>query len=456
MIVCLIRKQTWAKFLLLAALVGVGLAGGLYLATANVALETQSAARFPLTAADAKDTLEAPVATFDDSGRLYVAWASRTGDDERTLFLIRSDDAGKSFDAPRIIARSGVHKAVSTMKGKIMTRELRMVPHLAASKLGVHLAWTEALPGNAGVRMVAALSTDRGDSFGEPTAVAQGERSRPTFTALAVRSDGSLLSSWLDNRDKAQQCYAALRRPGQIEFDREQIVHAGDDAKGVCPCCPTAALLGADGTAYVAFRNVADGFRDIAIGVMKPGEAAYTRWNVVTPTWRFSGCPHDGPSLALVGETLHVVWMDGHSGSPRCYHASAKIADMIFAVRELHPLAAGTQGNAKLFVDARGILHAVWEESLGVEAAPGEAHRHEPPVPTPGIGGGRVVMHRVLHPNASQFGPASPIAARSGAFPMRPFVTGSANGDIIVGWNELDETGKSVVVRRLSLGEGTR
>lgn len=457
------RPRTgWAKYALLFVLAAGGLGAGLYLAdrSPEPAPEPATPAAVPpvhsfaLTAADAKETVEAPVLAADAGGRVYLAWASRTGDDERTLSLAHSDDGARTFAAPKVVTKSGVLKTVSQMKGKTVTREVRMVPHLTAGP-AVHLAWTETLPGNSGVRMVVAESRDRGATFGAPVQVHQGQGARPTFTALAAGPGGALLASWLDNRNKAQQCYAATRPAGGGAFEPEAVVHAGDDDKGVCPCCPTASLLAPDGTAYVAFRNVANGYRDIAIGVKKPGASNFELHPVVPPSWAFNGCPHDGPSLALVGDTLHVVWMDARTGAQRCYHAAASRADLTFTAQELNAGAPGTQGNSKLFADAAGALHAVWEESLGAEQAPAPKHQHEPAAPTVGSGGGRAVMYRVMPAGAKQFGPARAVAARPGSFQTRPAITGTPEGEIVVAWNQLDESGKAVVVTSLN-GEGAK
>jgi hypothetical protein len=450
------------RFLSLAVLAVGGLGAGLYLADRpqpdthtdseqngplSTSGDTGSAShRFPLTAADVKDTLEAATLTTDPGGMVYLAWASRTGDDERTLYLARSSDTGKTFDTPRVVARSGVFKAVSQMKGKTITRELRMVPHLAASADSLHLAWTETLPANVGVRMVTATSTDRGRTFGPAQTVHHGADARATFTALTAAGNGALLASWLDNRNSSQQCFAAIRGPGQSEFTPEQLVHAGDDSHGVCPCCPTASLLGPDGTAYVAFRNVAAGYRDIAIGVKSATSSTYVLHPVVPPSWAFNGCPHDGPSLALVGDTLHVVWMDARSGVQRCYHAHANIADMKFESRELHAAGGGTQGNAKLVVDSTKTLHAVWEATLGSEPASADTtHQHGPP--KVGGTGGRAIMHAVLLPGQSVFTGAKAIAPKEGAFQTRPTLAVAQNGNLLVAWNELDTAGKAVVFR---------
>lgn len=452
-----LTRTAWGKLSALILLAVLGLGGGLYLANMPVppVLADTPVQRFPLTEADIRDNLEAPTLTTDASGAVYLAWASRTGEEERTLFLARSSQPGQPFAPPRAITRSGIYRAISRMKGKTVTRELRMVPHLLAAGSTLHLAWTEKLPDEAGVRMVLAASTDRGDTFAPPVSIHSGAGARPTFTALSVAQDGSLLASWLDNRKGTQQCFSAYRPANVSGFFAEQVVHSGDDNRGVCPCCPTSALLTPDGTRLVAFRNLDTGHRDIAIGVQEPGQESFTLHPVVPPTWEFNGCPHDGPSLALVGDTLHVAWMDAHTGSPRCYHARARLSEMTFTTQELHPISTGTQGNARLLTDAQGTLHAVWEESLTDEPPPAGEHRHEPATPTPGIGG-RGVMLRSWPVGASGFNAARAVHPVAGAFQTRPTLTATPDGSLVLAWNELDESGKAVVVKPLNLGEDSR
>lgn len=407
---------------------------------------------FALTASDAKETGEAPALAGDPAGNVFLAWASRTGENERSLFV-----AGFAHTdvrpVPDLVATSAVFKAVSQSKGKTMAHEVKMAPHLAWADRTMQLAWTEALPNGAGVRSVVAANLDVGFQFGAPVAFHDGSGSRATYTALAAGPNGALLAAWLDNRNGSQQCFAAERKPGAAAFETALQVHAGEPGKGVCPCCPTAALVGPDGTLYVAFRNVSNGFRDICVGVKKPGAAAFEVVPVVPPTWAFNGCPHDGPALARVGDTLHVAWMDARTNTQRCYLASAKMSDMKFTARELNADGPGSQGNPQLFADAAGTLHAVWEESLGADAPAPAAHAgHDHGAAQPVAGaGGRAIVYRALA--NGEFGPARAVAPKLGAFQSRPAITGT-RGEIVVAWNELDESGKTVSVTRLHTGAG--
>jgi len=455
-------RTGWVKAGLLTALIAGGGAGGLYLSggwqggatppsAAGPSADPQAAHRFALSAADAKDTLEAPELAADPTGRVYLVWASQTGPAERTVRVARSDDAGASFLSPTTVARTAIYKSVSQMKGKTVSRELRAVPHVVAGDGPLQIVWTEALPDSSGVRLVRAESRDEGTTLGTPQPLRPGPY-RPTFTALAVGPGGTLACSWLDNRERAQLPFAAVRPAGAAGFEPERVVHLGQGGKGVCPCCPTAACFAPDGTLYVAFRNIRDGYRDIAVGRLRPGAAAFDGpFPVVENTWKFDGCPHDGPSLAVAGGDLHVVWMDARTGAQRCYHARANRSDMRFEARDLNPAGPGTQGNAKLLADPAGRLHAVWEASLTAEPPAADTHaghRHDPAPPQVGAGGGRAILYAMIAPGAARFGPARAVAARPGAFQTRPTIA-AGGGGVVVAWNELDEAGKAVVVTRL-------
>lgn len=297
------------------------------------------------------------------------------------------------------------------------------------------------------MRLLLATSTDAGATFTAPLAVHAADRPNPTFTGLAIGPGGALACTWLGDRDGFQQPFAALRPAKADRFDPERAIHAGGDGKGVCPCCPTAACFAPDGTLYVAYRDIRDGYRDIAVCRLRPGQTAIDGpFAVVPSTWQVDACPHDGPSLAMAQGALHVVWMDAHTGPPRCYHAWATLADMKFTARPLHAAGLGGQGNAKLLADPAGGLHVVWEESL--KPAPADAHSGHAP---PNLGGAsdRAIHYAYRASGQADFGPVRAVAPKAGAYQTRPAITRTPGGDLWVAWNEFDDEGKAIVVTRL-------
>lgn len=459
------NNGSWLKFLFMGCAVFLGGSLGLYLATdfdGPVSLPSscpnQSGFKtepisFPLEHFDVKDTQERPTIAVDDKKRVYVAWASQTGESEKKLFLAKSDDNGESFSKAREILKSAIFKSISQMKGKTISRDVRMTPHLIAGREEIFLAWTEALPDLNGVRMVVSSSRDGGEIFGDAIPVHHGENARATFTSISLGQEGSMVSSWLDNRGGRQKTFASVKGPSATVFPLEEMVAEGDPEKGVCPCCPTTSIVAPDGTIYVAFRNIRDGYRDFYISRKKPGAVAFeVPVPVVPPTWKFDGCPHDGASMVLVGDILHITWMDARTGSQRCYHAYADANTMKFKFSELHAISQGSQGNARLVLDSQSNVHAVWEETKDLTAnidANGD-HKHEGG--NFNSGAGRNIMVGAFDKNTSKWGMIRPVHEKSGVFQTRPAIAVAGDGDLLVAWNELSESGKAIKFKKIKSG----
>jgi len=461
----MMTNVSWMKLLFLGVPVFLGGSLGLYLATdfdgptsipsscCNQSEIKGGYNSFLLEQYDVKDTQECPSLAVDGKGRIYLAWVSQTSDSDKMLLLARSDNQGESFNATKEVIKSGIFKAISHMKGKTISREVRMTPHVIAGKEEVFLAWTEALPDLKGVRMVVASSKDGGENFGTPISVHRGENARATFTALSVGQDGTMVSSWLDNRDKKQKTFASVKSPTALRFTSEEVVAAGDPEKGVCPCCPTSSLVALDGTVYVAFRNIQDGYRDFYISRKKSGARSFEPpLPVVSPTWKFDGCPHDGASMVLAGDTLHITWMDARSGSQRCYHAFANCNELKFATAEIHPMIQGSQGNAKLVLDAKGDVHAVWEESKDATPSvdPSAEHKHGAQDFSSKVA--RNIMVGTFDKNTNTMNLIKPVDEKAGVFQTRPALAVAQDGDLLVAWNELSEAGKAIKFKKVRSG----
>ena len=73
--------------------------------------------RVPLTAADAADMIEAPSILIDAGGTLHATWVSEMASGERTVFVADAP-AGEPLSQPRMVARTGIFVAESTMGGR--------------------------------------------------------------------------------------------------------------------------------------------------------------------------------------------------------------------------------------------------------------------------------------------------------------------------------------------------
>ena len=141
---------------------------------------------------------------------VFLAWASKTSESERTINLVRSRDGGRAFETPATIAKTGVYRSTSKGTGK-MGYERRANPHVVADGATVHLCWGS---GSAkGMEQLIATSTDKGLTFGTPRRIDR-EPANPTFTAFTAGPHGELACTWLSDRGSAQLPYASLRPAG--------------------------------------------------------------------------------------------------------------------------------------------------------------------------------------------------------------------------------------------------
>jgi hypothetical protein len=406
---------------------------------------------FLLSPEDVANDRETPALAIDAAGRVVLAWAAQSGDNERTIYLARSSDGGKTFDQPAAFRKVPIYRFTSQGKGKAMAFSTHVLPRLAAAPDALCLGWVEAINGGPEVAYYVARSVDGGKTFSELVRVHGKDASKPGFTTLAVASDGAMLSAWLDGRNSGQQPFFASRPSGSEGFEDERLVFAGPEGKGICPCCDLAAVRLPDGSDVVAFRNSDSGHRDIWFSRAPRGGPFGPPAPLSTDNWTFEGCPHDGPSLVLDGGTLHAAWMSAHTGRNRAYLASSATPDLTFAAHELSADTPGAQGHPKLALAGPGKLFAVWDESLDAAGAAPDgksahsgAHSHGPAL----TGSGRAVMLAISTGKGAQFGPASPVAVRPGAFQLNPVVAVGPDGAALVAWNEIDTAGKRVVIVR--------
>lgn len=414
--------------------------------------------KFPLLPADIRCDHETP-SVADAQGRILVAWATQTGDSERTITLARSSDGGTTFETPVPFRKVPITRFTTKGQGgKGWTFSTNVAPRLAANQASVFLAWVEAMNGGPQVKFLVARSNDGGQTFSDPVCVNGIEAVRPGFTTLSTGPDGSVSCAWLDGRHQAQQPFVSISDRAGAEFRVEKMVYAGPEGKGVCPCCDLATVRAGDGTVFIAFRNAEAGNRDVCVTRARADGGFEPPVAVTAAHWPFNGCPHDGPSLALCGERLHVLWMDAHSGKRRVYHAHTGLADLRFSPLEVDASAVGEQGHPYLATDSDGTLHAAWDESLSDEPGTsakedaGSQHNHSGHYQhgTPMVGRGRAIRYVRLSQAGKVFDAANAVAPRPGTFQMQPRLTIGPSGRVYIVWNELTADSKSVVFARLA------
>jgi hypothetical protein len=141
-------------------------------------------------------------------------------------------------------------------------------------------------------------------------------------------------------------------------------------ASGVCYCCKTSVVAGADGSIYATWRHVYPGnIRDIAFTMSRDaGRTFATPIRVSSDQWVLNGCPENGPAMALGAvNTVHVVWptlVNASGGEPTLELFYAATQDgRRFSARQRIPT-SGTPRHPQVASAPDGSLLAVWDEQI--------------------------------------------------------------------------------------------
>lgn len=386
--------------------------------------------RFPIVAAEHTH----PEMLVDETGRIHLTWIAQANATQQAFFIVQSDDLGRTFGTPR--------QPLRTAGGRpFLPPEYRTVSRTLAHKNTIHLAWTSFDENK--MRMLVATSIDRGETFGTPLRVHESDGSESFFTSIAVSPHDALLCSWLSRRSLRYNPYSPIRRIGPDPIRFAPAIAAQRESPAPSPCFPTASWIAPDGAVYVVLPDVADGVRRIGVGRMKEARRGYEIFPVVPASPSQSDSVDDRPSLAVVGDVLHLVWTDSHQGSSRCYHAAAKLDDMMFRVSELPAMTSGVQANARLFADNADTLHAVWEER----------RQYAFPLSCPcatllalaSADDSRTIAYAAMKSGTTTFAPPRIIAEAPNADQANPAISGTPNGPLCVSWIERTENGAAIV-----------
>lgn len=247
----------------------------------------------------------APSATFDQRGRLWLAWAYGGH-----VYVNYSDDLGQRYSTP-----VAVNQIPETVSAQGENRPKIVID----GRGGAHVSWTVALPQKYSGNIRYSYSAAGGSHFSEPLTVNDNhELIGHRFEALAVSDDGHVYMAWLDKRDRQARekeggqyngsaLYYSHKAPGRDSFSRN--IKIVDNS---CECCRVAIELDGNDLPVVMWRHVyGDNIRDHSLVRFTGTEQFSKPVRVSHDNWEIDACPHHGPALAI--DTLgryHSVWFN--------------------------------------------------------------------------------------------------------------------------------------------------
>lgn len=250
-------------------------------------------------------------------GSVLLSWTEPREGGGHALKFARLDAAGE-WSEPRLIA-AGENWFVNWADFPAMA-------HLADGTLVAH--WLKKSgPATYAYDVMVARSSDGGATWTDgERAHGDDTQTEHGFVSLLPTADDRLRIVWLDGRETDGGGHAAHvnggHGHGKMGLRTRELASDGgwDDEElldeSVCDCCQTAAVETDRGT-LVAYRNRTDDeIRDIWVTTRRDG-----RWTAPRPLhedgWHISGCPVNGPSMAVVGARVVAAWFTAPDGVPR-------------------------------------------------------------------------------------------------------------------------------------------
>lgn len=301
----------------------------------------------------------APSATFDEKGRLWVAWAFAGH-----IYVSQSGDQGQSFTPPVVVNR--------TPEPISARGENR--PKIALDSEGrVFVSWTMPLEKRFSGHVRFSRSLDGGRSYSDPITVNDNlEITGHRFDALGVNQRGDIYIAWLDKRDRVKAEREGRAYRGAALYFALSTDHGGSfqtNAKvldNTCECCRVAIAMDHDQLPVIMWRNIyGENTRDHALvkfaDRMRPGEAQRVSFD----EWQIDACPHHGPAITVAPDgRYHATWFNNAPQRHGLFYAHSSNGGKSFST----PLSIGDYDKNASHPDvvSRGDqVYLVWREYDG-------------------------------------------------------------------------------------------
>lgn len=295
---------------------------------------------------------------FGPDGALWLTYAAAGH-----VMLVRSPDAGASFEDPIDITRTAVQLDWGPDSR----------PKIAIDAQGAITIAYATFKDKAFNGQVFVAHSAVGQPFTAPRPITSDPESQ-RFEAIALDPDGHVFAAWIDKRNRPAARAAGRKYPGAaLAYTWLTGPNAGKDASetflvkdNTCECCRLGLAFAGPGRPALLFRNIfAGSIRDHAVitfdEARKPGPVQ----RVSDDGWATEACPHHGPSLSISPTgSYHATWFTNGAKRQGLFYARAENGGAIFG--EPVPIGeAGRQASRPAVIATREAAYIVWKEFDG-------------------------------------------------------------------------------------------
>jgi len=262
--------------------------------------------------------------TTDQQGNPVLCWTEQDRKDSlnRLKYAVYDRQQQKFSDAITVTTSAGCSTAAESM-GKVAFKSDGTVIALFAKKFsGEKNPYAGAIcysisPDGKNWSVANYLHSDTAHAYGR------------SFFDIERLRDGELAAVWLDGR------FGKAIKGSALFFNRTSKGKGfGADTcldKGTCECCRTDLLSDDQGGLHLAYRSIqipdmlsGRQVRDMVYKFSADDGRTFSAARPISrDNWEISGCPHTGPSLAMLGRSAGVTWFTAGGGAPGLYCTTA-------------------------------------------------------------------------------------------------------------------------------------
>lgn len=227
------------------------------------------------------------------------------------IYFRRSDDRGKTFEAPVRVGEGAVVPLTRHRGPRIAFAGSTIVITAVTGKTAAQGAHSHGLPSDGD--LVAWWSVNGGKTWSRGTVVNDAPGA-PTegLHSLTADSKGRVFAVWLDKRTGKTQLYGALSRDAGKTWLRNSLIYTSAD-QTICECCHPSVTFNERGGVTVMFRNWLGGSRDMYLARSSDGLHFGAAQKLGSGTWKLNACPMDGGGVAASGAGVVTAWRREHS-----------------------------------------------------------------------------------------------------------------------------------------------
>lgn len=284
-----------------------------------------------------------PYLTKDQNGNIVMCWTSKDPSDSvyRLKYAIYNESDNTFGEVITIPTSADLSTSPESM-GKVAFKADGTIFAIFGKRI------ESPLNSFAGA-VYYSVSTDNGKSWSEEKIIHSdtSQNTSHSFFDIATLKDGELAAVWLDGRFGTSEEGSALffAKTTGTSFGMDTLLD-----KNTCECCRTNILSDDLGNIHIAYRSLAfpskmfgKQVRDMVYLASDDNGKTFSNTKPISEdNWQIEGCPHTGPSLAVINQQVNAVWFTAGGGAGLYYTSSPNLSEnfktrSLLSIKGRHP-----------------------------------------------------------------------------------------------------------------------